>query len=79
MCTVGYSEFRGELHRRCRLSDDKVLGSLDLLLPREGGWPNSPVYYSESHKVEVWEEADIHLGLLHDRYVEQYLARVSVK
>lgn len=73
MTIPGYKEFRGELRRRCRLSDDQVLGSLDLLLPSQGGWPNSPVYYNEARKVERWEGADIHMGLLHDRYVEQYL------
>lgn len=55
------------------MSGDQVLGSLDLLLPREGGWPNSPVYYSEGHRVDRLKEADIDTSKLHDRYVTNYL------
>lgn len=55
------------------MSGDQVLGSLDLLLPREGGWPNSPVYYSEGHRVDRLQEADIDMSTLHNRYVTNYL------
>lgn len=72
----GYSEFRHELSRRSKLSGDEVLGSLDLLLPRDGGWPNSPVYYSETCKVAKLEGAGIHMGQLHDRYLDKYLESI---
>lgn len=55
------------------MSDDQVLGSLDLLLPMEGGWPNPSAYYSEDKKVVKFGESGIHLGQLHDRYVQRYL------
>lgn len=54
-----------------------MLGSLDLLLPKKGGWPNSPIYYSESHKVAKLEQANIHLGKLHDGYVQSYVEHIN--
>lgn len=59
------------------MSEDRVLGSLDLLLPMEGGWPNSSVYYSDRQKVDKLREHGIHLGKLHDRYVQNYLKYIK--
>ncbi len=55
------------------MSGDQALVSLDLLLPAEGGLPNSPVYFSETRKVERLREAGIHLRQLSDTYILKYL------
>ena len=44
-----------ELHGRCKMSDDQVLGSLD------PGWVVYPVHHSMAHKMERWEGAGIHM------------------
>ena len=72
-----YRDLRHELRRQSRVSGDQVLVSLDLLLPVEGGWPNSPVYLSETYQVEKLREAGIHLGQLSDKYILKYLKYIK--
>ena len=72
---IGYREFRQELRRQSRVSGDQTLVSLDLLLPVEGGWPNSPVYLSE---VDLLKQVGVNLGQLGDNYVLKYLQYIEV-
>ena len=71
----GYREFRQELKRQSRASGDQALVSLDLLLPAEGGWPNSPTYLSE---VDMLKQFGVNLGQLSDSYVLKYLRYIEV-
>ena len=74
---LDYNNFRTELHRQAHTSNERVLSSLDLLLPQFGGWP-----YSHTHcclAKTVLEPRQIHLNVLPEQYVELYLQYLQSK
>ena len=71
---IGYSEFRALLAAKAKALDDSVLCSLDLLLPRSGGW-------SRSHHIQNEETRDFlaKAGIVFsidsgDEYIKTYLS-----
>ena len=75
-CTAEYADFRAALARRALT--DRVLGSLDLLLPRLGGWPHSHLH-SCGQTMEILEPLGVHVGVLTEGYVEKYLSFLKSK
>ena len=69
----GYAEFRALLARKARSLDHSVLCSLDLLLPRTGGWSCSQNLQNKVTR-DIFSKAGIDFNLENsDEYIEKYL------
>jgi len=61
------------LTERAKLSGDVVLGKMNLILPLMGGWPRSVISHSQTHKIQLLQNAGILFEDLTDDYVRKYL------
>ncbi len=77
---AGYSQFRRELSDGARQSGDRVLGSLDLLLPRSGGWPHSHAHSCGEDTQRILESARAAVPVATPAgYLENYLLFLKSK
>ena len=71
-----YAEFRSRLSILAAASADSILSSLDLLLPRAGGWAASHAH-SNTATLQACKATGVRLNSLPDDYLDKYISFIG--